>query len=211
MVWFTPVLHPAAIIRGMWSKEPFQEITLRRIGKFLMDGTEPAPWDIHEPPPRSTLYPSLEDLTEFYESTKREGWDALSHDLENAGNHIICDSITQLNLETGEVGRSLCLRFRLKGGVLYWPDRESLTKAAGWLWWVLADPDVAVVAHNGITHDVPILELAGFVVGGRLIDTMIMQHTAYSEMQKGLQFCATMYSEAPVWKVLTDGEDDEKG
>ncbi len=211
-VWFCPVVHPAAICRDQWAKEPFQKIAISRVASYLKEGVNPSPWDITEPPPRSVLFPDLSDLYEFYESTKSEGWDALSHDLENAGPHIICDGMTQLKLETGEIGRSLCLRFRVRGGGLYWHNPRQLEGAVAWLWWVLADPGVAKVFHNGVTHDVPILEDVGFTVEGRLVDTLCLQHTAYVEMSKGLQYCATLYNEAPVWKSLTDGdEEDEKG
>ena len=211
-LWFCPVIHPAAILRDQWAKEPAQKIALGRLADYVKTGSEPDPWDINEPPPNSCLFPDIEDLRDFYRSTKDEGWDALSHDLENAGPHIICDGMTQLRLDTGEIGQSLCLRFRVRGGGLYWSSEQKLAEAAGWLWWVLADPEVAKVFHNGVTHDVPILEDIGFTVAGRLIDTMQMQHTAYSEMPKGLQYCATLYNEAPVWKALTDGdEEDETG
>ena len=211
MVWFCPLIHPAAIVRDQWAKEPAQKIALSRVAECTKTGQEPNPWDINEPPPRSILFPGLQDLQDFYQTTKDEGWDALSHDLENAGPHIICDGMTQLKLATGEVGRSLCLRLRVQGGGLYWQNLAEMREAVDWWWWVLADPEVAKVMHNGVAHDVPILEDVGFTVGGRLIDTMSMQHTAYTEMPKGLQYCATLYNGSPVWKSLTDDEEDEKG
>jgi hypothetical protein len=211
MVWLCPIIHPAAILRDNWQKEPAQKIALARVAGHLHGGTEPTPWDINKAPPNSCEFPGLDDLADFYRDTKEGGWDALSHDLENAGPHIICDGMTQLNLNSGEIGRSLCLRFRVRGGGLYWATSKDFERAVGWLWWVLADPTVAKVMHNGITHDVPILEDMGFTVEGRLIDTMIMQHTAYTELQKGLQYVATLYNQAPVWKSLTSDEEDEKG
>lgn len=210
-VWCIPVLHPAALVRGQWHKEPAQQITIDRVADYLKTGEDPNPWNIDEPPPNSILYPTLSDLKEFYEDTKAGGWDALSHDLENAGSHIICDGMTQLRLETGETGASLCLRFRIKGGALYWSNWEDHLAAVGWLWWVLADPSVAKVMHNGVTHDVPILEQMGFRVEGRLIDTMILMHTAYSELPKGLQYLATFFNGSPVWKSMTDETDEEEG
>jgi hypothetical protein len=209
-LWFCPIVHPAAIMRGQWHKEPAQLVAMERVAHALKSGG-PTSFDPSAPPPRSVLFPSLKNLAEFYESTKAEGWDALSHDLENAGPHIICDGMTQLKLDTGEVGRSLCLRFRRQGGGLYWTDWQSHLAAVTWLWWVLADPGVAKVFHNGVTHDVPILEELGFTVNGRLIDTLILAHTAYSEMPKSLQFCATFWNGSPVWKSLVDEADEEEG
>jgi hypothetical protein len=67
------------------------------------------------------------------------------------------------------------------------------------------------VFHNGTTHDVPILEEVGFRVGGRLIDTMLLAHTANSEVPKSLQFTSTLHLWMPVWKTLTEESDEEEG
>lgn len=211
MVWIVPITHPASLFRGQWHKEPLQQITLDRVAEYLKTGEEPQPWDINLPPLGANLFPTLEELNEFYRETTEGPWDALAHDLENAGPHIICDGMCQLNIETGAVGRSVCLRFRVKGGDLYWPDWDSHTKACEFLHRVLSDTEVAKVFHNGVTHDVPILEALGFRVHGRLLDTMILMHTAYSELPKGLQYTATFFNQSPVWKVLTDEKDEEEG
>lgn len=65
--------------------------------------------------------------------------------------------------------------------------------------------------HNGVSHDVPILEELGFEVQGRLLDTMFLSHVAYPEAPKGLQHCATLHLWAPVWKSLTEETDEEEG
>lgn len=207
-LWVIPTIHPASLVRGQWHKEPAQQATFRRVAKALAGGG-PEVWDVNEPPEGSILYPTLRDLQEFYEDTKSGGWDALAHDIEAAGPHLICDGMTQVKLGDGSVGRSLCLRFRRQGGGLYWEDWEDHRAAVGWLWWVLADPGVAKVMHNGVTYDVPVLEELGFTVAGRLVDTMILAHTAYSEFPKGLQFCATLWNGAPVWKRLVEDEEGE--
>jgi len=210
-VWFIPLLHPAAILRGNWNKEPAQRLAVDRIAELLRKDQRPAPWQIEEPPPGRNLFPTLEELREFYRETTDGPWDALAHDLENAGPHIICDGMCQANLETGEIGRSVCLRFRRQGGSLYWTNGDSHLEATQFLWDVLADPDIGKVFHNGVTHDVPILEQLGFEVRGRLVDTMILMHTAYSELPKGLQYLATFFNFSPVWKSLTDEKDEEEG
>jgi hypothetical protein len=210
-LWAIPIIHPAAISRGQYHKEPAQQITLDRVAHYLKSGLDPEPWDINQPPPGALLYPTLPELEEFYLETTTGPWDALSHDLENAGPHIICDGMCQLNTSTGAIGRSLCLRFRRQGGDLYWTDWDSHVAACEFLYRVLSDPETGKVFHNGVTHDVPVLEQLGFTVAGRLMDTMIMMHTAYSEFQKGLQFCATFWNMSPVWKVLVQESDEAEG
>ena len=65
--------------------------------------------------------------------------------------------------------------------------------------------------HNGIGHDVRLLEKQGFTVNGRLMDTMTLCHLAYPEFPKGLQFTSTLYTWAPVWKGLVDVDDEVEG
>jgi len=198
-------------MRGQYHKEPAQQITMDRVGHFLRSRTLPDPWDINEPPPQSNLYPSLQDLEDFYTDTLAGPWDFLSHDLENAGPHVICDGMTQLCVDTGQVGQNICLRFRAKGGELWWSEPRQHLAATKWLADVLYDERVGKVFHNGVTHDVPILEELGFEVRGRLMDTMILMHTAYSEFQKGLQYCATFWNFSPVWKTLVQETEEEEG
>lgn len=81
----------------------------------------------------------------------------------------------------------------------------------GYLYRWLADPHLAKVFHNGVTHDVPILEDNGFEVKGTLWDTMIMAHHTYPEMRKGLSYCSTLYMGFPNWKVLLTEDDEDDG
>ena len=210
-LWAMPILHPSAIIQGQRHKEPAQKRYLTRLKEWVDAGVTPDVINVNEPPPGSSLYPSPEDMDLFYEEAASPEWGAVSHDLENAGPHIICDGMTLLNTETGAVGRSVCLRFRVQGGDPYWATQKELHHVVYGLARHLADAEVAKVFHNGVTHDVPILEEIGFDVAGRLIDTMIMMHTAYSEMPKGLQFCATLWNGTPVWKTLVEEGEDEEG
>lgn len=213
MTLVNPIQHPGAIVRGAWSREPCQETYLRRLGQ-LVKGEVPQPeTDISRPPPNSILFPTLTDLEEFLVPLTEGEYDAVSIDIENAGPHIICVGCTQLSLGSDNVGATTCLRYRRRGGGLYWKTRQELVAATGWLFSLLAMDTIAKVFHGGVVYDVPILQSLGFKVKGRLIDTMNLAHTCYPEMPKGLQFCATLYNWAPYWKKLTDddGEEDGKG
>ena len=84
---------------------------------------------------------------------------------------------------------SLTLRLFLIGAVL--------VAAFGWIGWrqVLEEVKPAVRQSTEET----------------LVDTANLMHCAFSEIPKGLQFGATLYCWAPVWKRLTDETDDEEG
>ena len=167
--------------------------------------------DVTKPPPNSILFPTLEDLEEFLKPLEEGEFDAVSIDIENAGPHIICVGFSHCNLGNGTIGSTICLRFRRRGGGLYWRSRRELGSAVRWLFGILAADSIAKIFHNGVVYDVPILQGLGFQVNGRLIDTMNLQHACYPEMPKGLQFCATLYLWSPCWKRLTDEEDEGEG
>lgn len=209
MTLVNPIQHPGAVVRGQWSKEPCQETYLRRLQDLVKGRREMPEVDVSRPPPRSNLFPTLEDLREF--TRESEEYDAVSIDIENAGPHIICVGFTLFHLQSGGVGSTVCLRFRRRGGSCYWSSRRELLEVVGWMYSILDDPRLAKVFHNGVVYDVPILVGLGFKVRGRLIDTMNLQHACYPEMSKGLQFCATLYLWSPCWKRLVDEDDDGDG
>ena len=209
MTLIMPIQHPGAIVRGQWSKEPCQETYLRRLWK-LVKGEIPMPdIDVSRPPPNSKLFPNLTDLREF--TRELEDYDAVSVDIENAGPHVICIGFTAVSLRTGTTGTTICVRFRQRGGGLYWKSRQELLSVVEWLYDLLDMDKVAKVFHNGVVYDVPILQGLGFRVRGRLIDTMNLAHACYPEMPKGLQFCATLYLWSPCWKLLTEEGDEGDG
>jgi DNA polymerase I-like protein with 3'-5' exonuclease and polymerase domains len=205
-----PILHPAAIARGRWADEPQQVAYLRRL-KGYMNGDPLPNLDPQAAPPRSTMWPTLSDLTDF-DAVLRDGvYDALAVDIETVGNHITLVGLTGMSLQREEVGPNLSLPFRLRGGAFYWYKWADHVAATAWLYSWLADESLAKVFHNGLGFDVPLLEENGFVVRGALHDTMIMAHYTYPEMRKGLQYLATLYLGAPVWKTLVDVDDEEEG
>ena len=199
----TPILHPAALLRGLWHLEAPNETYLKRVH----DNPSREPLDMSKPPPGAILYPTTGQLMEFRDDATT--FKAVSLDIENAGKHVICAGMTCLDVDTGVIGPSVCLRYRLRGGGLYWKpaDMRVVTRI---LYDILADEDITKVVHNGVGHDIRLLEELGFTVGGDIVDTMGLVHCAYSELPKGLQFSATLWNGTPVWKSLTDDEDEDK-
>ena len=205
-VLVTPILHPAAVERGMWKYEWAQVTYLERVAAGLAQ-----PVDVSLPPPNTVLYPNLDDLDRWL--VKAWSLRGVAIDLETAGPHLICAGMTAFPFDLEGWGPencyTVCLRFRLKGGGLYWLREEDHRKAIVTLSAVLASSHLVKVFHNGVGFDVPYLEDLGFVVAGRWLDTMVMAHSCYSEMPKGLQFLATLHLGLPVWKTLKDPKDGD--
>lgn len=209
VVCITPLVHPSAILRGGWSLETAQKTYLQRVSSDAK-GTEKIEFlDVSKPPEGSQIFPSIEAIREHFEEVRSLG--AVSIDIESVGSHIICIGFTSLTPDGEKVGKTICVRFKLSGGGNFWPTKEALAEAVAEIQSVLADPKITKVFQNGITFDIPELLDVGFEVVGPYIDTMHLQHTAYHEMPKGLQFMATLYLSAPVWKSLVDEEEDLEG
>jgi len=204
--WVMPLMHPAAIVRGRWELSPVQEAYTKRVLEYAFKGTEPELQDPTKKPPHCKLYPTLGDVDIFKDEILRKG--AYSLDIEEAGEHIICVGMTAIDLETNQLGTTICLRFRVQGGGLYWERWEDHVDAVRLLQEILLLP-VPKIFQNGITFDVPELQALGFEIVGPFIDTMHLAHTAYCELPKSLQFLSTLYLGAPVWKTLVDTEELE--
>ena len=201
-----PLLHPASILRGRFNLEAPQQLYLRRTVEWLRAPTTLL--DCTEPPTGAVLFPNLFDLERFEGQLAK--YDALSIDLENAGEHLICSGLVPLRLESGEMGWPLCLRFRVRGGGRYWTSWGEHVEATKYLYRWLSCKRLTKIFHNGVGYDVPFLETLGFEVNGHVLDTMVMAHWCYSELPKGLQWLSTFWLGAPVWKRLVEESDDTK-
>jgi len=206
--YVTPLTHPSTIRGGQWARGPAQQTYLSRLVAREKQGLDPVDWDTSKPPPGSYLYPSLAQLDEWWDLFKEGPYDAISHDLETAGQYIICDGLTPLCVATGELGPSLCLHFRGHNGVRWWRTYGDHYRAVCWLGKVLADPAVAFVGHNVISFDLPFLAANDLPVAGPALDTMVLMSRAWPEIPKGLQFTATLLLGAPAWKRMVKAEDD---
>ncbi len=210
MPWVVPLLHPAYLIRGKWAERGAQIKYMSRAVRVAEGSSYPG-MNIEAPPPGSIVRPVVADLARFDAMAARRGLGEYTHlsiDIENAGHFTVLVGLTLFNHES--IGPSLSLPFRVQHGMNYWEPADHHI-ATGYLYRWLADPRTTKVFHNGVAHDIPLLEETGFVVAGPIEDTMIMQHYCYPEMRKALQYCSTLYLGAPVWKTLLDEEEpDEK-
>ena len=207
MPWYLPIVHPSAIVRGQWHEEPAQVSYLKRLVSFHHGWR---PLDVEKPPADCIVRPSIAMLVLFDQYIQEGQWDCLSIDIENAGDYIILVGLTLMDLEAGLVGPSLSLPFKGRFGERYWsrPDHDRAVEMFGdWL----ADPRLAKVWQNGISHDVPMLEATGFEVNGEQWDTMVMSHYCYPEMRKGLQYNATLHLGMGNWKTMLDEDDEDEG
>jgi hypothetical protein len=205
-LYCVPILSPLDIIKGQWALEAVQVVALRRAGE-LGNGLLPHDFsmDPSTQPPGSVLLPSLADLHAWRAELDFLEDRTLTVDIESAGHLLVMIGFCRVvDL------KSICVPFRKRQGQLYWSDTDVVV-AARWVAELLESPNYPKVFHNGQAFDVPMLEFMGFEVNGYVDDTMILQHVAYPEMPKGLEFVSILYAWARPWKYLSKLEKEGDG
>src|SRR5580765_77787 len=195
-----PTYHPAAILR-QWDWRAIGVNDLRRAARFR-DGT-PFPAKDY----RFVLRPSYDQakgvlLTLLY---RLDNWPEplrLSFDIETRAGHIACAGISWSYLD------AICLPFMcVERGEGYWSLAEE-SHLVSLLCRILTHPNVQVVGQN-IIYDSQYTWKWWHFVPRVAQDTMISQHSIFSDMPKSLAFQASMYADHYVfWK--DEGKDWEK-
>lgn len=191
-----PTFHPANILRE-WSNRVIALGDLIKCRRFLDEG-------FHPPRRELWLEPSLDELQEFVSrfilSSSRPS--LLSFDVET-----FADTITCIGFAPSK-DRAICIPFYdpAKPDRNYWEtQRQELA-----VWRIVSDvltSDIPKLGQNGL-YDIQYCLRAGIRVRSYLRDTMIRHHSLYPEMEKGLAFMATLYTDEQPWKLLRDRKKD---
>lgn len=143
------------------------------------------------------LEPSLQDLKDFEDKfiTKGNKDEPLAFDIETANGEITCIGFAP-NKNT-----ALVVPFIKKDGEYYWKYQDEL-KAWQWVKRILENANITKVAQNQ-TYDVSWLSFKKNIkVTGVTHDTMHAHHAYQPEMQKGLGFLGSLYTNESAWKTL---------
>lgn len=191
-----PTWAPVSVIR-QWPIRPIAVadcVKAKRESEFR---------DIRRPKRIIYLEPDLTDLTWFYDEHISRAAD-LSVDIETKAS-----TITEIGFAT-DAGHALVVPFysRLRPGMNYWPDLAS--ERTAWQW-------VAKVLHNhpsfgqNFQYDMKYLwQTVGIPCTRFCDDTMVLHHTLQPEMEKGLGFLGSVYTDEPTWKFMRTAHDTLK-
>ncbi len=197
-----PTLHPAAILR-QWSDRPIAVQDFRRAKR----NCNALPWA--RPEWNFRIHPTWQDCHSILSQliAKLDGGESLriSFDIETRSGHIACAGIAWTRTD------ALCIPFMAVAQASgYWSESEE-----AYLVWLLArlltHPNVRVVGQN-ILYDAQYTWKHWRFVPRIDQDTMISQHSIFSDMPKGLDFLASMYCEWYVyWKDESKDWDPKLG
>jgi uracil-DNA glycosylase len=185
-----PTYHPAAVARD-WSQRP---VTVADLDKAKRESETPS---FRRPQRELWLYPTLEDLA-LFERTHIIPAEDLGSDIETWSNQITCISY-------GTARTAIIIPFvsELRPGKNYWPTIEEELEA--WNYVRRWNQMKQLIFQNGM-YDIQ-FEWRSFHLAtpGAAEDTMLLHHAFQPEMEKGLGFLASIYTDEVSWKFMRKG------
>lgn len=191
-----PTYHPAAILR-QYENLPIAVMDIR---KALHESKSP---ETRQFPRKIHIIESLDDLHTAAGVLMQA--DLITFDVETRARQITCIGLSGSKEET------FVLPFwsRRAEGWNYWPSVEAEIQAVRWLQRIM-ESDIPKVAHNGI-YDIQYLLLYGIAVRNYLHDTMLMHHSLFPSLPKGLDFLGSVYCNERAWKRMRPRKKDVSG
>jgi len=185
-----PTYHPRAVMAEI-KQEPVLFADLHKAKREMKFA------EVRRPRRFLHLYPSLEDLESFWQEFILPS-SALSVDIETKGSVITCVGVAP------SPERALVIPFydEEKPSGNYWPDARSERIAWEFVRRLCSTPGKTVFGQN-FSYDVQYLwRQMGIAVPMWRDDTMILHHALQPEMEKGLGFLASIYSDELAWKFM---------
>lgn len=186
-----PTYHPAMVGRD-YSQRP---VVIADLSKAKRESAFP---EIHRPVRNIWLYPTIEDLAR-YEQEHILSSELLSIDIETKGDQITCigfapspDSAIVIPLFSTDNHRS------------YWSTPGEELAALNFVRrWCAMKPSVF---QNGM-YDIKFLwQRYKIPMPLATEDTMLLHHAWQPELEKGLGFLATLYTDEASWKFMRKGK-----
>ena len=190
-----PTHHPSSVMRD-WSLRVITVGDLLKAKRAITEGLTI---------PRRELWldPSLDEVRDFCARfILGDRPRLLSFDIETFAETITCIGFAPTR------DRAITIPFfdPRKPDRNYWATAEDELVA----WKICVEvlrSDIPKVGQNGL-YDIQYLHKYGVMVSAYQRDTMIRHHSLYPELEKGLGFLASVYTDEPPWKVLRDRNRD---
>lgn len=184
-----PTYHPAAVMRDYG----LRPVVISDLAKAKREADYP---DIRRPRREIWVEPDLTDLAEFEHLFISPSPD-LSIDIETAGDQITCVGFAP------SVDRALVIPFvdPVKVDGNYWPSLADELVAWSYVQRWCGLPK-AIVGQN-FNYDMHfMLRRYGIPVPHARDDTMLMHHAMQPELEKGLAFLGSVYTDEAQWKFM---------
>lgn len=189
-----PTYHPAAIMR-QWSWRP---ILVADLMKARREASTP---DIIRPSRQVLVNPTLSEMNWWF-NHHGCGASALAVDIETLRGQISMVGFAS------SPKQALVIPFIKNNGASHWETHEQEISAWNMVERLLQLP-CPKIFQNGL-YDLQYLLKMGMKPVNCLHDTMLLHHSIYPEMQKGLGFLGSIYSNESSWKLLRGKAEELK-
>lgn len=192
-----PTYHPAGVLRN-WAWRP---TVVADLMKAAREGQFP---EIRRPARTILVSPTIEEIETWTRQTLASPPEFLSPDIETASGQITCIGFARA------INDAMVIPFwdRTKPGWSYWPDAGTERRALDCVAMLLESP-MPKVGQNFI-YDTQYLTRYGIRPRNVIADTMLLHHSLYPEMQKGLGFLGSIYTNESSWKLLRKRKADSE-
>jgi uracil-DNA glycosylase len=196
-----PTYHPSAVLR-QWD---LRTIVLADFLKATRQMEYP---EIRRPARTILCNPTLQELQLWLEDFLADPPPALAVDVETR-----LGQITEIGFSPS-IRSAVVVPFIRDHNQNYWPTEEDEICALRIVKQVLQSP-VSKVFQNGLYDIQYIWKTWRFPPRACNEDTMLKHHSLFPELQKGLGFMGSIYTEEPAWKLMrlkkeTEGKADDE-
>lgn len=194
-----PTYHPAGVLR-QWAWRP---IVVADLMKAHREAGFP---EIRRPSRRILVNPTQAEMLEWERETlalfERGKIEWLAPDIETASGQITCIGFARSPSE------AMVIPFWDRGqkDYSYWRTQEEERVAFDCMARLLDSP-IPKLWQNGM-YDIQYLTRVGVQPRNNLADTMLLHHSLFPELQKGLGFLGSVYTNESSWKLLRKRKAD---
>lgn len=190
-----PTYHPAGVLRA-WAWRP---IVVADLMKADREAQFP---DIRRPSRRVLVSPTIDEMLAWEAETYKRGLFDLSADVETEAGQITMIGFARSQSE------AMVIPFwdRTKPGYSYWPDHQSEKQA-----WDCVERLLTCGARKigqNFIYDLQYITKVGIRPTNCTADTMLLHHSLFPEMQKGLAFLGSIYTSEISWKLWRKRKTD---
>ena len=191
-----PTYHPAAVLRE-WKLRP---ILLADLTKARREAEYP---EVRRPRREVWIEPTYDDLLRFEQEHILPSPD-LAIDIETRGREITCIGFAP------RVDLTLVVPFfsASSPGQSYWPTVELETKVWNWVLRICRLRK-RIVGQNFLYDTNFLWTEYGIIIPHAAEDTMLLHHALQPEMEKGLGFLGSIYTDEPAWKGMKRKKHNE--
>ena len=187
-----PTIHPASVLRE-WSQRAAVLNDLRRARRHISSREyQPPEWKFIIRPSFDQTVTTIQSLLDRLQAGGQGMW--LDLDLETRAGHIACCGISWSRTE------AICIPFMcVESREGYWSADEE-AQIVWMLWWLFTHPAVRIRWQNGL-YDAQYIHRHWHFIPRGAQDTMISQHSIFSDQPKSLGYLASVYADWFVyWK-----------